>query len=406
MKSKYAKRIIIIAICILLMISLQGKVFAAGNCAFSVGAKYNDLNTEPETLKALAYYRQMGYNSYYTTEPTFDELNGYFKIGTRRLESDILFFSGHGFDDGSGMVFPNTAVWTRPTSQSTKAVGIDDFNWNTTKLVIYGGCVTALPNNSNHISIATYRKGAKTVLGWHQSLDPDSHRDWLNRFNAKLVEGASFSSAFNYASSFSYSDPRVNDLGIYGDWNMTYKQSRSGSTLENPNTIKISNEIEFNQKNQNIMGIIQEIRSINPNFNEDDYKVEIFTLNKEAEFYNIEFEREIDGYKTELGYHVCVNNGKVVSITNNDKNIITGRSGMDKLTSQEEEKCLEEARRNAIEDAKKGKLGEVFKKQVEVIKQVPSYYYDVNTGNKYYRVFSTVKNEDRAVDVSTSKKEI
>lgn len=408
MKFKTTFKIVSIAIVTLSILSLGTTVFAAGNCAFSVGANYGsgDIDTSDPALFAYSKYKQMGYSSYYTTEPTFSELNGYFKNGTRRLESDILFLDGHGWRDGHGIAFPNVDVWYGTTEEGAKWVGIANMNWNTTKLVVYAGCYTAKAGEDNHITVETFRRGAKSALGWHQDVGTISLRQWTNNFNEKIAQGSSFSAAFNYANSQDYNDNNVKDLGIYGDWNMTYRSSRSGNTLENPNTIYVTENIEFNEANQNIEGIFQLVESINQNFNKDNYETKIFILNKEDNFYSIDLTRKVDGYLTNSGYVIAINNGKVVSITNNDKDIITPRSIMRTLTNDEKQIYLEDAKTNAITEAKNGEFGSLFKDEVNITKQTSNYYYNVETNTKYFRVLSTIENANGVVCVAEYSKEI
>lgn len=89
-----------------------------------MGANFDGIDTTQETLNAATYYGQMGYHSFYSTEPTFDILNGNFTNGTRRVESDILFISGHGRDDGKRIRVLQTGVVTGSTANGF--VGVDN----------------------------------------------------------------------------------------------------------------------------------------------------------------------------------------------------------------------------------------------------------------------------------------
>lgn len=92
-------------ICTALSLTLIGTLFvptlsasAAGNHAFSVGTNYGlfDVNTSSDATNACDLYAIAGYTSNYTTEPTVSIMRGNFQDGTKRIQSDILFFSGHG----------------------------------------------------------------------------------------------------------------------------------------------------------------------------------------------------------------------------------------------------------------------------------------------------------------------
>lgn len=400
MKIKNLIKITIIGIIIVLLLSIGSKSLAAGTCAFSMGAKFDGIDTTDETLKAASYYGQMGYESFYSTEPTYNILNGNFYNGTRRVESDILFISGHGRTDGKRIRVLQTGVVTGSTANGF--VGVNNVNWNTTKLVVYAGCLTAKDGEKNHITVETYNKGADTTIGWHQSIGASSHTKWLNRFNSKLAMGGSFSGAFNYANSFNdYNDNRVKDLGVYGNWDYIYKLSRSNEILENPNTSTVTTDIEFTAENQNIDGIIELIKSKNPTFDPDNYELQVMQLNEEDNFFNIDFIRRIDGFTTNLGYNIAVNNGKVVYLTDNDKEIINTRANMIKLNSENERSYLSEASTQALEKAKNTDMGDV-----KIKEQSASYYYDAIEDKKYYQVLSTLVNNDGDVTVEEYLKEI
>lgn len=400
MKTKNLFKIMTIGAAIFSLLSLGSRSFAAGTCAFSMGANFDGIDTTQETLNAASYYGQMGYHSYYSTQPTFDILNGNFSNGTRRVESDILFISGHGRDDGKRIRVLQTGVVTGSTANGF--VGVNNVNWNTTKLVVYAGCLTAKNGENNHITVETYRKGADTTLGWHQSIGATSHTKWLNRFNSKIASGGSFSGAFNYASSFNdYNDNRVKDLGVYGDWNYVYKLSRNNEIVDNPNTIAVTTNVEFTTENQNIEGIIELIKANNPTFNPDNYEVQIFKLNEDDNFFNIDFIRKINGFTTNLGYNIAVNNGKVAYITNNDKEIVETRSAMTKLNSEDEQTHIDRARNQALEKVQNTDMG-----QVTIKEQSASYYYDCIKDKKYYQVFSTLVNDEGDVTVEEYLEEI
>lgn len=70
---------------------------AAGTMAFSVGTDYGGLfgiDTSSDATNARDLYTIAGYNSYASTAPTVSIMKGNFNNGTKRMKSDILFFSG------------------------------------------------------------------------------------------------------------------------------------------------------------------------------------------------------------------------------------------------------------------------------------------------------------------------
>ena len=372
-----------------------------------MGARFDGINTSTDATTAAECYKKMGYRSSYSTSPTYAEFSGSAN-GSKRVESDILFISGHGREDGKRIRVKETGVITGNTGNGF--IGVNNVNWNTSKLVVYAGCLTALESEKNNLTVATYNKGADTVLGWHQSINADAHTIWLRRFNNSLANGATFSGAFKYASSFTdYTDNRVKDLGVYGNWNTTYSNVVQKSKLANENEqvqLKISEKIEFTEKNQNIKDIISLIKNKNPNFNENDYKVEIYKLNSNDNFYTIDFIRQIDGFNTNSGYNVAVEFGKVTDIFDRTIEVDESTINMKKITIQEEKTYLEKATNDAIIKARSERINKMSSNSVNIKEQLANYYYDINTNKKYYKVFTTIVDSDGDIHVAEFSKEL
>lgn len=133
---------IVMLIIMLLAIPASVKVFAAGNCAFSAGYGYGDVNMSDAVKKAATKYGSMGYSSYYATETAnFSVLSGTFANGIKRLESDIVFLTGHGAStqvstlSAQGLIKGNN-------SGVSNYVGTNTVSWNKVKLAIFLACET------------------------------------------------------------------------------------------------------------------------------------------------------------------------------------------------------------------------------------------------------------------------
>lgn len=411
MKLKNVLKIISISIVVILIIIISSINYAAGNCAFSAGGVFDGIDTTQEVLKAKDYYASMGYSSYYTNDPTFSVLNGYFKNGTRRLESDIVFLSGHGDEYGKAIFLKNTGVNFGPTTGNY--VGLDSVVWNRVNLITYAACRTAFDPEEDYsnIAVVTYRKGAATVVGWRHDLDPSAHSKWLNRYNAKLAAGGSIGDAINYANSFNdYGSTNlqrnVKDLGFYGDWNRTFKKSRSLENIENPNTITVDDNIQFSSNNENINGLVELIRTINSNFDLQNYEMKVYKLTDDGEYYTIDFIHKIDGFNTNLGYNINVEDGKVTYITNNDKELAQTMSINSKLDKKQEQQYNDSAIDKLKQKAVNGELGSTFDENIEILEQNTSYYLDINTGKREYIVSSSYTNMRGEIAVDTCNFEL
>lgn len=114
-----------------------------------------------------------------------------------KINSEIMFFSGHGYknsdtEKGFGVVFKNGDITT-----STSV------NMDRTKVAVWAACYSANSTNSKKISIAEYSvtKGAKSAIGFTESVSFSSSRTFTDRFFSKLSEGSTIKEAASYGSS-------------------------------------------------------------------------------------------------------------------------------------------------------------------------------------------------------------
>ena len=92
--------------------------------------------------------RDSGYSSWYSTNPTYSYLNSSYV-----LNSDILYFSAHGSQDG--IYLPNNLSLHDGYGASGNAVDIRNFSLSNTKLVIYDACLTASNGDGSGINLCT-----------------------------------------------------------------------------------------------------------------------------------------------------------------------------------------------------------------------------------------------------------
>lgn len=299
---------------------------AAGTMAFSVGTDYGGLfgvDTTSDATNARDLYVIAGYNSYSSTQPTVSILKGSFSTSTKRMQSDILFFSGHGNYnnvsynyDGKGGDYA-TGIWYTgdcTTTDGYKMVGLSG-NMSSVKLVTFAACLTA-SNNDNNITANAVSYGADTAVGWSSSINAGSHSNWLARYNDKLATGSTVLEAVTYANSFTYLDSDVKDARIYGNRSLKIKLTKTASVLEEEAELgNVSVSVP------NIIGVVDEDSAIEaarmniPDFCSDDYEVKIYEICKDC--YTIDFVFTVDGIRTNSGYTMTVVDGVIATIVDN-----------------------------------------------------------------------------------------
>lgn len=391
------KRIIKIILIMLILSSsviflMANFTFAAGNCAFSAGGNFaSKLAVEDAVLNAKTYYSNMGYSSYYSIVPTQSIITGYFKNGTRRLESDIVFLDGHGsyqsimVSDGVGVGMTRAAELPSLTS---------DFNWGNTKLVVLLACYTGQDINLRNITYDIWeRSGYKNVsIGWKQEIFTNSSTLWANRFNYRLSTGGTLRNAIDYANGFSdYPESSIKDLAFYGEWGTVLKHSSNVVMSEMPldtidNVTYINDNIEFNGNEETMNNIIDLMNEQYNNFNINNFEVSVYSLDSTNQNFTIDLHYKVGDCYTNQGYVVAVEDGKVSQITNNmTYNVLQPLS----INSSEiTEEKIEEIKLEAVNDLREN-LSDEDKEKLSIIKQKYKKILDTDS-NTVKIVVSTV----------------
>ena len=295
-------------------------VYAANNMAFSAGKGYGGVDVSQATIASYASYGAMGYNSYYaTSDATKSVLGGKFTNGTKRLESDIVFLTGHGM--WNKIDTTTTGGLQIGSSSASKYVGTNDFDWGKVKLAIFLGCSTGqeTSNPGTNLAYNVFEKSNWNItsFGWHQDINHNAAISWIDNFNSKLETGSSVNSAMNYANSKNYVNNSIKDVAFFGNPNLVIKKTRSltNNKLDESNITYVSENIYFDGKD--IEAIINLLEEKFGGFDVNDYKIDIFTNSKTNKSYTIDFTYLIDDIYTNSSYTVIVNNGKVVQIADN-----------------------------------------------------------------------------------------
>lgn len=146
---------------------------AVAGRAYSIGGEFHNGD---DVRSACDYFGLCGYSSWYSTNPTYSYLNSSYV-----LNSDILYFSAHGSQDG--IYLPNNLSLHDGYGASGNAVDIRNFSLSNTKLVIYDACLTASNGDGSGINLCTTTRdrGANAVLGWRVTIGANSAFEWQKR---------------------------------------------------------------------------------------------------------------------------------------------------------------------------------------------------------------------------------
>ena len=338
------------------------------------------------------------------TSPTTAQFTANHSNGTPRLESGIIFLSGHG--NSSVMGFQTVGV-RNSTTDSGIYIGIGKYNNFRTALAVFAGCETAA--GSENITKYIVDRGAKISIGWTTSVSAGSHTNWLKRFNDKIKDKSTTVAGAASSASFAiYLDGRVRNYKIYGYSNynpwyfMSGGESASAIALEANEYVVKEADVTMKENiitDENAKLISEEfIKSkISKDFNSDDYKVEI---NGVEEKY-IDYILYVNGVRTNAGYTVVVDkNGEVRLHDNTNVGVRKIKSNINSISSKATSSIAKTTLNNAMTKAKLKYKDSSFKVELE------TPYYDVETNTLYQAVLIQVKSSDGLLYVMEHLEEI
>lgn len=301
-----------------------------------------DVNTSSDATNACDLYAIAGYTSNYTTEPTVSIMRGNFQDGTKRIQSDILFFSGHGNTNSVVFNFKNkggnykTGVYNSEDWTSTSSgygyVGLKG-NMGSVKLITLAACETA--SGTNNITRYAKDQGADAAVGWTTTVGASSHTKWLARYNDKLATGSTVYAAISYANSFSYSDNAVKNAYVYGNGNITIKRTRSAAyAAEEANLHEIATEkaLVANSNGLNINAVTAMLEKSVDNFDSTCFKP--VTHQNGEDYYTVDYIQMVNGFETNSCITVLIQNNTIDKVIDNRHDInvkspmLTSKSGM------------------------------------------------------------------------------
>ena len=156
-----------------------------------------DINTAPDLEKpASALQSIYEIKKYNTSTISAQSMSGNDERGIPTYNSEILFFSGHGYsgDDGNGNKTYGFGV-SFPAGDGFRIWQIGDMC--NTKIAVWAACYSANQNNSYNSSMVhrSVEKGAKAALGWADATNVSPSKKFTDAFFTALSEGKTVSEA-------------------------------------------------------------------------------------------------------------------------------------------------------------------------------------------------------------------
>lgn len=144
------------------------------------------------------------------------------------MDSELFFFSGHGYDNGSGVPFYNETGKVGDIKNSYS------INMTSTRVALWSACCSASGKNDRDISIAEYAVscGAKASIGFKHSILTSSAKKFSDKFFTDLAEGKTVEEAASAAAKTGiWIVDTINSYVIFGkgDFNVTDRTQSIGN---------------------------------------------------------------------------------------------------------------------------------------------------------------------------------
>lgn len=325
---------------LLLFLATINTVSAATYETVSIGTNYKgkwiwDTGIDSSGAATNSYNKfntMTSYTSFLYTKPNATLLKGTNITGTKVLETPIIHLAGHGNSNGMYFKYYNSADYEtgvlngyNSTSDGVVYAGIKSYDMSKVRLLIFQGCNTA--TNSTNIAKSANQLGAKTTLGWYDTISTQSNEEWINYFTSKLIQpNTTVSAALSYANSKSYSDSNVKKVNLYGNGNLTLV---STGGLPTPYSINLTNnyisDYNDNEYVVNLHASTDEVLNVASEYIktkiDNEFDLDDFVVNKISEsLYDLSY--LIDGYiRTNMGYTIELEGNKISKIYNNMENV-------------------------------------------------------------------------------------
>lgn len=340
--------------------------------AYSIGGEFYN---GADVIDAADTWKKCGYISNYDINPSVSTLN------INVLDSSVVYFSSHGTQH-SLELFNNIILSDRTIAASANTIGINNFELQNAKLYIYDACLTASNTDGTGINLCTetIASGVDCVIGWKELIGITDARNWQRRFQSRLLAGDSVIDAANYANTFSYiENETIKAWTIYGNQNLIVNEE---TAIQNVSTISIANDskmlisnIEFSEYNDNKLKAI--LSNTFDTYSDNNSICTVTYTNEERTDYVIDYTYTYNGFPTNSGYSIVVQDGYITYMRDNTVTTnVYNRSVAPEITSE----IVENAKYQAILEVSS------INSNYTVTKQIGSKYYDIEAGIYYYKV--------------------
>lgn len=232
--------------------------------------------------------------------------------------------------------------------------------------------------------------GAECVIGWTESINSIDAKTWQSRFQSHLIQGYSVLNSAYYADDAIYFDASaMRSWQIFGNPNVTvnatlptfsYRTSTQSLSDNVAEKLNIAYPIHDESRLQNIL------KTYFASYQEQSFITKISNNLFDPSHYIVDYIYTHNGYVTNLGYTVHVQNGYIISITEH-KSEFLGQTAS--LQSQQNIEITKEMLQEAYAKA----TSEVLELNncYQIINQKGTAYYDCVTNQYFYVVISHYK---------------
>lgn len=213
--------------------------------AIYYGFEYDDLSTLKDLNKPYDAFSNL-YDSYKYENKEASHFREIDERGYNRYNSEIVFFSGHGYKNTSATEFGFGISFSNNTSFYVSSLS----NMNNVRVAVWAACYSSNTNNSYNTSFVdkSVASGAKSAIGFPDTVTTTSSRSFTNDLFKKLADGYTVGEAAEYAAKqLIWPWDNAKDYRIAGS---------SSTTLTSPNYTKSASASSQNNIEANYYDLI------------------------------------------------------------------------------------------------------------------------------------------------------
>ncbi len=262
------------------------------------------------------------------------------------------------------------------------------------KLMIFSGCDTA--KGTSNIAKRTKDYGAVATIGWTVKLGLESSYQWSLKFNNCIALGYTIQNAINYANSFNYGDNSCKSYRLYGNGSQVLKRTTSTAAVnalvaEDASVSKVSNA-EINISNlTSKLKVEKIIRDYFSDFSFNDFEIDV-AINGDDKA-TITVVEKIGDFVTQNAYVLFYENGKITKIYDRT---VKKLSVSEVSTYRSESATINKQQAFSL-------AGEKVNSYYTITEQKGKAMLDIETGERYYMVYTTICTEQGAKSVMSYK---